>query len=463
MNIEKGTDLQSQAIEQQDQAEGGEITQKNETTAQQATQSEPEFLEAEGAWEDNHSKTSHGTIPSRVNANAQSYLGQTGRPASDTSGLQAFPIIGSNNGSLPTDLSADQGPSEYKSKFASKGEELEAANARFEILQNNLSSLRRELEECYLQDPVGIRERLEDIPAAAIRSNPVDQEVPNRNQSVTIGNPRELRPSKLVSSIGIPRWGEYFSTENSPVIAVKKAKLSVFSRLAGYTSFSKRGESSAESSLQSAGSNTELTTGPTNHQEPPFEKSDQESPFEKSDNAHLLQRGECSAESSLETAGSNNELTTGPTNHREPPFEKSDNAHNQQQASEDKCAAIALRELAAKTLHQNNLILSKLGHRCQQSVTSRSTSSRSRSQQPPSVPDPFVPPTKTSTTVSKIPLFILYTFNIILFLSFLVAITWAFATGIMAERERRMWLQGGETARLASVLLEPDGGFWEKG
>lgn len=451
MNTEKGTGLQIQAIEQQDQVEGGEITQKNETTEQQATQSESEFLEAEGAWEYNHSKTSLGTIPSRVNANAQSYLGHTGRPASVTSDLQAFPIIGSNNGSLPTDLSADQGPSEYKSKVASKVKELETANARFEILQNNLSSLRKELEECYLQDPVRIRERLEDIPAAAIRSNPVDQEVPNRNQSVTLGNPDEIRPSKPVSSIGIPPWGEYFSTESSPVIAAKKAKLSVFSRLAGYTSFFKRGESSAESSLQSAGSNTELTTGPTNHQEPPFEKSD---------NPHFFKRGEYSAESSLQSANSNTELTRGPTNHQELPFEKSDNAHNQQQASEDKCAAIALRELASKTLHQNNLILSKLGHRCQQSVTSRSTSSRSK--QPPSVPDPFVPPTKTPTTVSKTPLFLLYTVNIILSLSFLVAIAWAFAAGIMAERERRMWLQGGETARMASVLLQPDGGFWEK-
>lgn len=406
MNIEKGSDLQRTATEQQDQGEGGEITQKNEATEQQATQSVPGFLEVEGASEDNHSKPNLGTIPSRVNANSQSFLGQTGRPASVTSGVQAFPIVGSNNCSSPPEVSADQGPSEYKTKVATKGVELEAANARFEILHYHFSSLRKELEECYLQDPVGIREKLEDI-AAAIRSNSVGQEVLNRNCSVTVENLGEIRLSKPVSSINTPQWREYFSTESCPVMAVKKAKLSVFSRLAGYISFFqffKRVESSAESSLQSAGINTELITGPTNRQEPPFEKSD--------------------------------------------------NAHNQQAPVDP----IVLRELASISLHQNNLILSKLDHH-QQSVTSRPASSRSH---PQSVPDPFVPPTKTST-VSKIPLFTLYATNIILFLIFLVAIVWALAAGIMAERERRMWLQGGETARLASVLLQPEGGFWEKG
>lgn len=341
----------------------------------------------------------------------QSFLGQTRRPAPVTSGLQAFPIIGSKNYSLPTDLSTDQGRSEYKAKVASKGEELEAANARFEILQYHLSSLRKELEECYLQDSVGvfddIRERLEDI-AAAIRSNPVGREVPNRNCSITVANLREVRPTKSVSFTNIPQWREYFSTESSTVNAEKKAKLSLFSKLADYISFL---------------------------------------PFFK--------RGECPVQSSLQSAGSNTE-TTSPTNPQEPPIEKSGNTHNQQ-ASEDNGATIALRELASTTLHQNNLILSKLGYR-QHPVALRSTSSRSH----PLSGFPFVPPTKTPS-VNNISLILLYTANIALFLTFLVAIAWALAAGLMADRERRMWLQGGETARMASVLLQPEGGFWEKG
>lgn len=424
MDIEKVTDLQHAATEQQDQEEGrksgkkGEyaenlIIQKNKSIEQQATQPVPGFSEARGAWEDNHSKTNLGTIQSRVNANAQSFLGQTRRPAPVTSGLQAFPIIGSKNCSLPTDVSTDQGLSEYKAKVARKEEELEAANARFEILEYHFSSLRKELEEYYLQNQVGvfedIRGRLEDI-AASIRSNPVGPEVPNRDCSVTGGNPREIRSKKSVSFINIPQWREYFSTESSPVKAEKRAKLPLFSKLAGYTSF-----------LQ-----------------------------------FFKRVGGCYAQSSLQSAGSNSE-TTSPTNPQQPPFEKSDNAHNQQ-ASEDNVATTALRELASTTLYQNNLILSKLGHR-QHPASLRSTSSRSHS---PSV-SPFVPPTKTPTAVNNMPLTLLYTANIFLFLTFLLAIAWALAAGLMADRERRMWLQGGETARMASVLLQPEGGFWEKG
>lgn len=422
MDIEKGTDLQRTATEQQPQEEGGKsgkkgeyaenlITQKNKPKEQQATQPVRGFSKAGGAWGDNRSKTNPGTIPSRANANAQSFLGQTHRSAPVTSGLQAFPIIGSKNYSLPTDLSTDQRLSEYKAKADSKGEELEAANARFKILQYHVSSLKKELEEFYIKTPVGvfddIRERLEDI-AAAIRSNPVGSEVPNRNCSVTVGNPREVRPNKSVSFINIPQWREYFSTESSPVKAEKKAKLSIFSKMAGYTNF-----------LQ------------------------------------FFKRAGCSAQSSLQSAGSNTE-TTSPTNAQGPHFEKSESAHNQQ-ASEANGGTIALRELANTTLHQNNLILSKLGYR-QHPVTSRSTSSRSHS---PSV-SPFIPPTKTPT-VNSMPLILLYTANIVLFLTFLLAIAWALAAGLMADRERRMWLQGGETARMASVLLQPDGGFWEKG
>lgn len=57
----------------------------------------------------------------------------------------------------------------------------------------------------------------------------------------------------------------------------------------------------------------------------------------------------------------------------------------------------------------------------------------------------------------------LYTANTAIFLTLLVAIAWALATGLMAKRERGIWLEGGETARMASVLLGPKGGFWDKG
>lgn len=339
-------------------------------------------------------------------------LVQTRRPATVTSGLKTLPMMGSKNYSLPTDHSTDQGLSGNEAKDASKGKELEAAIARFEILQYHFSSLREELEECYLQGPVGvfedIRERLEDI-AAAIRSNKVGSEFPNRNCSVAAGNPSEFRPTKSVSFTKTPQWREYFSTESFPVLIGKKAKLSVFNKLAGYyTRFFqcfKRSERSAQSSLQSAGSNTESISS---------------------------------------------------TNPIETPFEKPDNAHNQQ-ASKGSGATIALRELASTTLHQNNLILSKLGYR-QNAAMARSTSTRS----PPPFVSPFSPPTKTRT-VKKVPLILLYTVNIVLFLALLVAIAWALVAGLMAESERRMWLQGGETARMASVLLQPEGGFWERG
>lgn len=104
------------------------------------------------------------TSLSRVNASAQSFLEQTQRPMPITSHLQASPIIESKNDPLPSHLATDQGLSGYKAKLAKKKEELKAANARFEILQNHLSFLREELQGCYREDSAGvfdeIRERL---------------------------------------------------------------------------------------------------------------------------------------------------------------------------------------------------------------------------------------------------------------------------------------------------------------
>lgn len=301
--------------------------------------------------------------------------------------------------------------SEYKAKVTSKGGELEAANARFETLQYQFSSLRKEFEECYCEDPAGvfdeIRERLEDV-AAAIRSNPVGPEVVDRNSSVIVENRLETRPIKSLSFTKIAKWREHFYTKIFPVKA-EKAKLSGFSKLVGYTSFLKffrLDEFSSPSSTQSAGSNTE---------------------------------------------------TTSPTNPHRPPLEKSDIAHNQHALEDIRGVTITLQELARTTLRQHNLILSKLSHR-QHPVNVHSTSSRSH----PSFISPYVPPAG-APTVKNLSLIFLYTANIVLFLTFLVAIAWALAAGLMADRERKMWLEGGETARMASVLLEPEGGLWEKG
>lgn len=432
MDIEKGTTGQQRTEKgQQDIEEGGKsgkkgkyaetpIAQKDYPTEQQGTQPVEGISEARGARGDNYSKTNLDTSPSQVNASVQPFLGRTRRPAPGTSTLQAFPMIENNNHPLPTHLSTDQELSEYDAKVVSKEEEFIAANVRFEILLYHFDShsLTKELQGCYREDPAGvldeIREKLEDIAAAIRSSNPVvGADVPNRNSSVAVGKPCEARPTKSVSFTNLPepRREHLFSTEMSRVKA-EKAKMSVFSELIRYTSF-----------LQ-----------------------------------YFFKRGQCSSQSSPQSAGSGTE-TTCPTNPQKPPFEKSDKANNNQQASEDDGAAIvALRELARTTLRQNHLILSKLKHR-QQPVTSSSTSSRS---QPPLSVSPFVPPTEPPT-ISKIPLIFLYTANTVLFITFLVAIAWALAAGLMADREREMWLKGGETARMASLLLQPEGGFWEEG
>lgn len=170
----------------------------------------------------------------------------------------------------------------------------------------------------------------------------------------------------------------------------------------------------------------------------------------------IFSRGEFSSPSSTQSAGSNIE-TTSPTNPQKLPFEKSDIVHNQHALEDGRGVTITLRELARTTLRQHILILSKLSHR-QHPVNIHSTSSRSH----PSFISPFVPPAG-APTVKNLSLIFLYTANIVLFLTFLVAIAWALAAGLMADRERKMWLEGGETARMASVLLEPEGGLWEKG
>lgn len=312
-----------------------------------------------------------GRSPSRVNANPQLFLGQTSRPAPVSRDLQAFPNNESKNDLLPTHLSTDRGLSEQQAKVASRGEESIAANAHFEILQYHFSPLRKELEEYYREDPAGvfddgIMERLEGI-AAAIRSNPVGPVVSNGNSPVTLGKPREARPTRSVSFTNIPQWREHLSTEKSPVKA-EKAKLSVFfSKLIHYTNFLKflnRDERASQSRLQSAGSNTE---------------------------------------------------STSPNNPLKPPFKKSDNTDNQQVPG-GYDAIITLRKLARTALRQNNLIFSKLNRR-QQPVVLNSTSSRSH---PPSVSHP-VPP-KETPTIKNFPLIILYTANIVFFLTLLVAI-----------------------------------------
>lgn len=282
------------------------------------------------------------------------------------------------------------------------------ANARFEILQYHLSFLREELQGCYREDPAGdfdeIRERLEDI-TTALRSNPVDSEVSNRNLSVKMGKPLEAGSDKSVSFTSIPEWGEQLSPEYSPV-KVEKEPFSLFSKFNCYTNFFK-----------------------------------------------IFRSGELSSRSSLQSTGSNID-STSPINHEQPSSGKFDKA-NIQQVSEDDSATIASRELALTTLRQNQLILSKLNRR-QKPVTSTSSRSHLLSV------FPFALPTEIPTP-NNILLIFLFSANIILFLTLLVAIASALAAGLMADKERRMWLGGGETARVASVLLQEEGGFWERG
>lgn len=157
--------------------------------------------------------------------------------------------------------------------------------------------------------------------------------------------------------------------------------------------------------------------------------------------------------SSPQSTGSNID-TTSPTDREQPCSEKIDNA-NIQQASEDHGATIASRELAVTTLRENQLILSKPNCR-QKPVTQTSSRAHLLSV------FPFALPTEIPT-LNNIPLIFLYSANLVLFLTLLVAIASALAAGLMADRERRMWLEGGETARMASVLLQDEGGFWERG
>lgn len=357
-----------------------------------------------GARGDNLSKTNFDTSRSRINVNAQSLLEQTPRPAPIISQLQALPIIESKNYPLPTHLDTGQGLSKYEAKVAHEEEELKAANARFEILQHHFSFLREELQGCYHKDPAGvfdeIRERLEGI-AAAIGSYPVGSEVSNKNSSVKVGKPPEAGPDRSVTFTSIPEWGEHFSLENAPV-KVEKDNLSVFSKLNCYTRF-----------------------------------------------LNIFKRGEYSSRSGPQSDGSNID-TTSLTN----PQQTSSDHANYQQASKDDGATIALRELARTTLRQNNLILSKLNRR-QQPDTSTSSRSQRLSGFPFALQKEILP-------LKNIPLIFLCTANTVLFLALLVAIAWALAAGIMANRERKMWLENGETARMASVLLQPEGGFWEK-
>lgn len=130
----------------------------------------------------------------------------------------------------------------------------------------------------------------------------------------------------------------------------------------------------------------------------------------------------------------------------------------------DECSSLTnpqLRELARRNLSQQKLILSKL--KDQEPVTSPPSRFRFLSPVRFLSPFRFVLPPLENRTISNIPLILLYIANIILFLTFLIAIAWALAAGFMADSERRMWQAGGETARVASVLLESEGGFWEKG
>ena len=374
MDVEREkTDQQPTAKGPQDKEDGGKrdkkgeyaeepVIQKDKSTEQQATQHVPGIIEAGGVRGDKYSKTNPDINQSRVNANTQSVLEKTRKPAPITSYLQPLSIIENKKDTLTTHIDTDDELAEIKAKVAWKEKELKAANARFEILEHHFSSLSEELQGYYREDPAGIfdeiRERLEDI-ATAIRTSPLGLEVIDRNSCIQGEKPSVAESSKSVSFTDFPERREDFSTENSP----EKADLSVFSKSANYASF---------------------------------------------------ERDECSSQPNPQ-----------------------------------------LRELARRNLRQQNLILSKLER--QQPVTS--PPSRFRSLRI----FPFVLPPTENRTISNIPLIFLYIANIVLFLTFLIAIAWALAAGFMADSERRMWQAGGETARVASVLLESEGGFWEKG
>lgn len=338
------------------------VIQKDKSKEQQATQHVPGIIEAGGARGDKHSKTSPDINQSRDNANTQSVLEKTRKPAPVTSHLQPLSIIESKNDPLTTHLATDQELAEIKAEVACKEEELKAANACFEILEHHFHSLSEELLGCYSEDPAGMfdenRERLEDK-AAAIRTSPIGLEVTDRNLSIQRAKSSEAESSKSVSFTDFPERREDFSAENSP----EKADLPVFRKSAYYAS---------------------------------------------------SERDECLSQ----------------------PIPQ-------------------LRKLVRKVLRQHDLILSKLER--QQPVTSPPSSFRSLRI------FPFVLPPTENQTISNIHLIFLYIANIFLFLTFLIAIAWALAAGFMADSERRMWLAGGETARVASVLLESEGGFWEKG
>lgn len=387
------------------------VVQKGEPTGQKATQLVPGIPKPGGAHGDSHSKANPDIDPPRVNTGAQSILEQvlehTHQFAPIPSYLQSLSIIERKNDPLTTCFARDQELSLYKARVTGQEKELKATNARFEILQQHFSFLREELQGFYHENPAEVfeevRERLKDI-AAAVRTSPAGCEVLDRNFSVKGGKPSRAEPSKLVFFTNFPKRRVDFSPENSPVKA-DKANLSVFGRFARFTSFLK-----------------------------------------------IFRRGESSSQSNLPSAESNND-TTGPTNPLNLSAEKFD-LGDTRQAPEVIGTTTALRELARKSLRQHSLILSKLNR--QQPLIPSSSSSH------PSPVSTFVPPTKNRVTYN-IPLIFLYTANIVLFLIFLVTIAWALATGFMADSERRMWLAGGETARMVSALLEHEGGFWEKG
>ncbi len=316
-----------------------------------------------------------------------------------TSHLQASPIIESKNDPLPSHLATDQGLSGYKAKLAKKEEELKAANARFEILQYHLSFLKK-LQGCYREDSAGVFDE--------IRERLADIAAAIRSNPVGW----EVSNRNLSVKVGKP-------TEAGP------------DKPASFNSIPEWGE----------------------HFFPEY------SPVKvEKENLSVFSKFNCytnffTSRSSPQSTGSNID-TTSSTNHEQPSSEKIDNA-NIQQASEDHGATIASRELAVTTLRQNQLMLSKLNCR-QKPVTSTSSRAHLLSV------FPFVLRTEIPT-LNNIPLIFLYSANIVLILTLPVAIASALTAGFMADRERRMWVEGGDTARMASVLLQEEGGFWERG
>lgn len=252
--------------------------------------------------------------------------------------------------------------------------------------------------------------RLEDI-ATAIRSNPVVSEVSNRNLSVKMGKPLEAGPDKSVAFTSIPEWGENTFLQS---ILPSKLKRTPFQYSANSiaiptsSKLSKSGEVSSRSIPQSTGSNIDTRSLPIMNSPLP-----ENSTMRTFDNANI------------------------------------------QQASEDDSATIVSRELALTTLRQNQLILSKLNRR-QKPVTSTSSRSHILSV------FPFALPTEIPT-LNNIHLIFPYSASIVLFLTLLVAIVSALTARLMADKERRMWLESSETARMTSVLLQEEGGFWERG